>query len=138
MPYRFEEAGEVSCGEIADSLRSAIIGCRAVNSSFDSGRLTMPDWESVNGFPVSPAITERFIAEWPVSHDAYCDEWWLFDGPVPSDFAVLAFCNYTGMRIADYKQLDWPEGCPLDSYLGRFRPKVVFGNNDFGYVIART
>src|SRR5581483_1149892 len=132
MPYRFEEVGDVSCDEIASSLVSAIIGCRAVNSSFDSGRITMPGWESVNGFPISPVITEHFIAEWPVSHDAYYDEWWVFDSSVPSDFSVAAFCNYTGMRIGDYKQLDWADGCPLDNYLDRFRPKLVFGNNDFG------
>jgi len=138
MPYRFEEVGELSCGEIASSLSSVIIGCRAVNSSYDSGRITMPDWELINGFPVSPVITEELIAEWPVSHDAYCDEWWVFTGSIPSDFSVSAFCNYVGMRIAEYKKLDWPEGCPLDSYLDRFRPMLVFGNNDFGYVISQT
>jgi hypothetical protein len=138
MPYRFEEVGEVSCDEIASLLGSTLIGCRAVNSAYDSSRITMPTWDLVNGFPVSPAINEQFIAEWPVSHDAYCDEWWVFDGLVPSDFSVAAFCNYTGMRIADYKQLDWAEGCPVDSYLDRFRSKLVFGNNDFGYVISRT
>ena len=137
MAYRFKDVGEVSCDEIASSLASRIIGCRAGNSSYDSGRISMPAWEMVNGFPVSPVISEQFIAEWPVSHDVYCDEWWLFDTPVPPDFSVTAFCNYTGMRISDYKQLDWEAGCPLDSYLDRFRPLVVVGNNEFRYVIAR-
>jgi len=138
MPYRFEEVGEVSCDEIAKSIAPLLLGCRAVNSSYDSGRMIAPDWEQVNGLPISPLITEQFVARWPVSHDGYCDEWWVFEGTIPRDFIVAAFCNFTSMRIADYKKLDWPEGCPLDSYLNRFRPKVVFGNNEFGYMISET
>jgi hypothetical protein len=137
MPYRFEEVGEVSCDEIAVSLVPALIGCRAMNSSFDSGRAQMPGWEPFNDFSASPVITAEFVAHWPVSHDGYCDEWWVFDGSIPRDFSVNAFCNCTNMRIADYKQLDWDAGCPLDKYLERFHPKLVFGNNEFGYVITR-
>jgi len=138
MPYRFGEVGEVSCGEIASSHGSALIGCLAVNSSYDSGRITLPRVGAGQRLSISPVTNEHFIEKWPVSHDADCDEWWVFDDSVPSDFFVTAFCNDTGMRIADYKQFDWAEECPLNSYLDWFRPKVVFGNNDFGHVIYRT
>ena len=96
----------------------------------------MPGWKQVNGFPVSPCITEEFIDEWPVSHEQFCDEWWIFDQVIPTDFDVHSFCNFIGMTISDYKQLDWDNGCPLDSYLQRFRPIVVFGNNEFSYIIT--
>jgi hypothetical protein len=90
----------------------------------------------VNGFPISPLITIELIADWPVSHNKYCDEWWIFDQTVPSEFDVHSFCNFIGTRIADYKQLDWDNGCPLDSYLQRFRPVAVFGNNELGYLVS--
>ncbi len=137
MPYRFEDLGEVSCDDIVASRTDALIGCRAVNSSFDSGHVQMPGWPLVNGFSVTPLITDEFVAHWPVSHEGYCDEWWVFDSSIPADFAVTAFCNYARMRIAEYKKLDWDAGCPLDAYLERFSPKLVFGNNEFGYVITR-
>ena len=86
---------------------------------------------------MTPTITSQFIESWPVSHDEYCDEWWIFEGDVPQDFKVEPFCNYVGMRIADYKQLDWNDGCPLDLYLTKYNPVAVFGNNENGYLILR-
>lgn len=137
MPYRFEQLESVSCADIAAGLKDRLIGCRAVNTSFDSGRLSNPDWKRLNGFAIAPIITQEFVHSWPVSHDAYCDEWWIFEGTIPSDFDVQAFCNYVGTRIADYKDLDFEGACRLDSYLERFRPRFVFGNNEHGYLITQ-
>jgi len=75
---------------------------------------------------------------WPVSHDAYYDEWWIFESSISSDFEVKPFCNYIGARIADYKDLDFDGACRLDSYLEQFQPRFVFGNNDLGYLITQT
>jgi hypothetical protein len=136
MPYRFHQLDPMSCPDIAARFRDRLIGCRAVNTSFDSGRIQRPEWDHVNGFAVTPVITPELVSKWPVSHEAYCDEWWVFDQPVPADFDVQPFCNYIGTRIADYKQLDFEGACRLDSYLARFKPRIVFGNNELGYVIA--
>jgi hypothetical protein len=137
MPYRFDQLESVSCADIAAGLEDRLLGCRAVNTSFDSGRLLNPDWECINGFAVTPTIPHEFVLAWPVSHEAYCDEWWIFDCAIPSDFEIQAFCNYIGTRIADYKELDFDGACRLDSYLELFRPRFVFGNNDLGYLITQ-
>ena len=135
MRYQFQELGERSCHQIAASIGHTLLGKVAVNTSFDSGRIHRPDWAQVNGFAITPRITQEFITAWPVSHDRYCDEWWVFDHLVPIDFNVHSFCNFIGTRISEYKQLNWGEGCPLDSYLLRFEPVAVFGNNELGYLI---
>ncbi|RYD74094.1 MAG: hypothetical protein EOP84_20470 [Verrucomicrobiaceae bacterium] len=135
--YQFSQLAEISCADIASRLADRLTGCQAVNTSFDSGRLVRPDWEQVNGYAITPPITPDFIAEWPVSHIGFCDEWWVFDRDVPEDFGVSAFCNRVGMRISEYQELDFDGGCPLDRWLSRFTPKLVFGNNELGYVISR-
>src|SRR5687767_2846511 len=113
MPYDFSEVGELSAAEVARLLRPVLLGRVAVCTSFDSGKFIEPSWTQVNGYCVSPSIDDQLIEAWPVSHDKYCDEWWVFDSRIPLDFAVNAFCNYVGMRIVDYQQLDFEGACPL-------------------------
>ncbi|HXI83772.1 MAG TPA: hypothetical protein VNL17_06745 [Verrucomicrobiae bacterium] len=136
MTYEFKDLGDVSCRDIAQSIAGTLLNRVAVNTSFDSGTMSHA-WMSVDGFAITPTITPQFIESWPVSHDEYCDEWWVFESDIPKDFTVEPFCNYVGMRIADYKQLDWDNGCPLDLYLSKYNPVAVFGNNENGYLILR-
>ena len=138
MPYDFQELGELSCREVARLFRTDLIGRRAVCTSFDSGRFVEPAWTEVNGYVVSPPIDDEIVDRWPTSHDEYCDEWWVFDSQVPADFEVVAFCNYVGMRITNYSALDFEGGCRLDHYLARFSPALVFGNNEYAYVVRRS
>jgi hypothetical protein len=70
-----------------------------------------------------------------VSHDECWDEWWVFDSTVPEDFKVTAFCNFC-LPIAEYKQLDFENGCQLDLFLERYRPAAVFGNHQFSAYIV--
>lgn len=137
MAYEVREVGEYSSAEVARQFRADLIGKVAVCTSFDSGRFVDPAWAQVNGYCVSPPIDDRMIDAWPISHDEYCDEWWVFDLQVPPDFDVVAFCNYVGMRIGDYKELDFEGACRLDQYLARFAPAMMFGNNDHAYVVRR-
>lgn len=137
MNYAIRQLNEVSCREIAAFISDRLIGCRAINTSFDSGLIVQSDWESVNGFPVSPQITNTFVDRWPTSHLSYCDEWWIFDGEIPADFKVNSFCNFVGTSIADLKDLSWEEGWPLDHYLELYQPLAIFGNNKQGYLVIR-
>ena len=133
MAYRFLDVGDLSCAEIVGQFSDLLIGRIAVNASFDSGKLSRPDWKHVNGFCVTPPITRALVDEWPVSHDDCWDEWWVFDNLVPQDFEVRAFCNF-GLPIGKYKDVDY--FCPLGSYLERYRPVAVLGNNqDSAYLI---
>ena len=137
MAHEFPEVGKLSSAEVAREFRALLFGKVAVCTSFDSGKFVEPGWMQVNGYCVSPTIDDAFIDAWPTSHDEYCDEWWVFDSHVPPDFSVHALCNYTGVRIADYLGLDFEGACPLDAYLAKFRPAIVFGNNDYAYVVRR-
>lgn len=138
MTYDFIELGELSCAEVARGHRPLLLGRVAVCTSFDSGCFLEPAWLRANEYCVTPPIDERLIDNWPVSHEAYCDEWWVFEAVVPVGFKVNAFCNYVDMRIANYRDLVWENGCPLDSYLAAFHPVAVFGNNEYAYLIRRT
>ncbi len=138
MPYEFREIGDLSCANVARLLQAELIGKVAVCTSFDSGRFVEPAWREVNGYYVSPIIDNAMVDAWPTSHDDYCDEWWLFDSQVPSDFNVVALCNYMGMRITNYKDVDFEGACRLDQYLAKFAPALMFGNNEYAYVVRRT
>ena len=98
--YDFRRLGCVNCKDIANAITPQLISRSALNTSFDSGRLHMPDWEQFNGLSATPPLTAEFIADWPVSHHAYCDEWWVFEGAIPQDFKVVALCNFIGTTIA--------------------------------------
>jgi len=138
MPYELREIGELSCADVARQLRADLIGKLAVCTSFDSGRFVEPAWRLVNGYCVSPPINDEIVDSWPTSHDDYCDEWWVFDSQIPPDFDVVALCNYAGMRIARYKELNFDGGCRLDEYLAKFAPALMFGNNEYAYVVRRS
>ena len=136
MNYEFIDAGERRCSEIANEYRDLLLTRTVVCTSFDSGIGGPRGW-SRHGQYATNQINETLLADWPISHDEYCDEWWIFEDPPPTDFEVHAFCNFIGMRITNYRELDFSEGCQLDEYLMRFRPLLVFGNNADTYVIRR-
>ncbi|HXY79393.1 MAG TPA: hypothetical protein VEI08_02025 [Candidatus Bathyarchaeia archaeon] len=128
MAYQFLDLGDLSCADIVRQFSHLLIGRIAVNTSFDSGKLSRADWKHVNGFAVTPPITRALVDEWPVSHDDCWDEWWVFDRPVPESFNVTAFCNFC-LPIAEYKELNFENMCPLERYLEQYRPVAVLGNN---------
>lgn len=147
MGYSFIDLGDLSCAEIARLYSELLIGRIAINTSFDSGRLSpaeyrefnrvpLTDWHEFKGYAVTPKITRGLIDAWPVSHDEFYDEWWVFENAVPPTFKVRAFCNFA-MPIGQYKRLDWDEGVPLDRYLQEFAPIAVFGNNESAYLIRQ-
>jgi hypothetical protein len=151
MGYSFIDLGDLSCAEIARQHSDLLLGHIAVNTSFDSGKFSCAewtavdpslgsdgfscaDWREVNGYSFTPRINSALIEGWPVSHEEVYDEWWVFETAVPPTFKVNAFCNY-GMPIGRYKELDWKDGVPLDSYLREFAPIAMFGNNGSAYLI---
>lgn len=134
MSYQFLDVGDVSCADIVRQFGHLLIGRIAVNTSFDSGKLSRPDWKHVSGFCVTPPITRALVDEWPVSHDDCWDEWWVFDNLVPQNFEVRAFCNF-GLPIVQYKDVDY--FCPLGSYLELYRPAAVLGNNQESAYLIR-
>lgn len=137
MAYEFSDLDDLEIPQLTQQLRAELLGTVVVGVSFDSHRLVLPSWRRVNGYCVSAPVNDAFIDCWPVSHEGYCDEWWAFDVDVPEDFEVNAFCNFIGTRIGDYKKLNFEGGYRLDLYLERFGPRLVFGNNEWAYLVRR-
>jgi hypothetical protein len=112
-----------------------VVGRYLVNTSFDSGFLTLSElerkagWHMVGRFAHSPQI--RAIDQIP--HDQY-DEWLVFDRPVQvDDFDTMV--NYTGFSPIDF---DWEE--KRERYweqILRLRPLHVIAENDAVYLITR-
>ncbi len=111
-----------------------VIGCFLVNTSFDSGFLTLkPDdiaagWRMIGALAHSPKITS--VAQMP--HDQY-DEWLAFDSPIEvTDFETMV--NYAVFTPIDF---GWEE--KREHYweqIIRWQPRHVFGENDNLYVIT--
>lgn len=93
-------------------------------------------WGVHGGAAVSPLITHELIAVWPLSHEEYCDEWWFFRR-IPAEFDITrGICNYVGNRIRDWADLEFEGGAQLGKNIGRFRPELIVGNNEFTYCVS--
>lgn len=112
--------GTYCCGEsvpspdmaMLDTLRTLghrLNGLRAANVSWDSGLLVPSDdekrqgWTVQDGRAISPVIDDAIIDAWP-----WCDggfEAWYFFLTLPSELNLSAFCNWTGLSIADWASL---------------------------------
>jgi hypothetical protein len=111
-----------------------VVGRFLVNTSFDSGFLTLsPEeiaagWRMVDRLAHTSKISD--IAQLP--HDQY-DEWLAFDCPVEvSEFETMV--NYGSFTPIDFA---WEE--KLENYwqqILHWRPRHAFGENDRIYVVT--
>jgi hypothetical protein len=117
------------------------MGLRAVNVSWDSG-LLIPSvdekahgWALEKGRAVSPVIDDEVIDSWP-----WCDggfEEWYFFPRVPEDLRLSAYCNWTGLSLADWAGLvNVPGGLDLQEQLEKTRPTAVLGMGDRLFAIS--
>jgi hypothetical protein len=123
------------------NLRCHLIGLRAVNVSWDSGLLVPSDaekrkgWVIEEGRAVSPVIDNGVIDGWP-----WCDggfEEWYFFSRLPPKLNLSAYCNWTGLSIADWAALvDVPAGLDLRQQLEMARPDAVLGMGERLFAIS--
>lgn len=119
---------------LVDALRHLepwLTGCRAVNTSWDSGLLEVSEeeahrgWTMVDGRAVSPAIDPAVIDTWP-SDDSY-EEWYFFQ-TVPSDVNLRPYCNWEAASLADWEGIAGvPDAVHLGDQLASARPRLVLG-----------
>ena len=113
-----------------------VIGKYLVNTSYDSGRLTLSDekmetgWRMIGALAHSPRI--RSTDEIP--HDQF-DEWLVFDRPVVVE-KFETFVNYTTFSPTD-EDWDWWERESFWTQVLRLNPLHVIGENDAVYVVSR-
>jgi hypothetical protein len=118
-----------------DRFPELVVGRYLVNTSYDSGFLTLSDserqdgWRMVGRLAHSPQV--RNTAQIP--HDGY-DEWLVFEHPVQvEEFDTMV--NYVGFTPVDF---DWEEkGERFWEQVVRLRPLHVIAENDGVYLLSR-
>jgi hypothetical protein len=122
-------------------LRQHLRGLKAVNVSWDSGLLVPSDeeerqgWMSEQDRAVSPIIDDAVIDTWPWSDGGF-EEWYFFS-ELPANLNLVAYCNWTGLSLADWESLvDIPTGLNLRLQLETVRPEAVLGMGDRLFAIS--
>lgn len=133
--FDWRPRGTMTIRQPWQSCPALVVGRHLVNTSYDSGFVTLTDaqktkgWHMVEAFAHSPRIEDP--AEIP--HDQF-DEWLIFDAPtVVSNFETMV--NYGGFTPLDFdreekRALYW-------SQILNLRPLHVLGENDGVYVVTR-
>jgi hypothetical protein len=127
-----------ACDVIAE-LHPRVLGLRAVCTSWDSCMVDAGDlsgWQWVSGQAVSPRIDGAMARAWPESSCGF-DEWYFFEVLPPFE-KLHAFCNWTGLSLAEAAGLEELQaGFSLADQLTRFRPALVVGDGDRTFLLAR-
>ena len=131
--FDWPNRSELSLSTLWQQIPELILGEYLVNTSFDSGFLTLSpsqleaDWYTVGNFAHSPRI-ERLDQ---IPHDQF-DEWLVFDCPTQVDsFETLV--NYYRFTPVDW---DWDEDRWWNQ-LSRLNPLHLLGENDNLYFVTR-
>jgi hypothetical protein len=134
-PKPASQRGGFNVTELWDRFPDLVVGKYLVNTSFDSGFLTLSEeekkdgWRMVGTLAHSPKIKD--LAQIP--HDQF-DEWMVFDNPVEiCEFETMV--NFGGFSPIDFS---WTE--KLDRYWSQLlalRPLHVIAENDSGYLVTR-
>lgn len=115
-------------------------GLRAVNVSWDSGRLSPSDteadasWDFHGGYAVSRPIDDDLLAAWPYSQAGY-DEWYFFR-VVPSALELQPWCNWATAVLSEHRKMAFPGGVDLLGQLQGTEPEMVLGEGTHLYVLA--
>jgi hypothetical protein len=135
------ETPELVLPDVVRALSADLLGLRGVNVSWDSGLLVAsdpgcpPDWSFVGKHAVSPPITLDLAERWPYSSCGF-DEWYFFREP-PARCDLAPLCNWLGVSVGSWADLNFPAGFDLNAQLHEAKPDVVIGQGYCIYVIAR-
>jgi hypothetical protein len=136
----WERTSDLVISDIVRTLRAHIVGRRAVNVSWDSGRLSPPlsgpfeRWQTQDGFVITPPIDDALISNWPRSACGF-DEWYFFRS-IPETIFLQAFCSWAGMTLGDWRELEFT-GMNLEQQLVTHEPELVVAEGYSIFVIAR-
>jgi hypothetical protein len=112
-----------------------VVGRYLVNTSYDSGFLTLSDSERQDGWRMVGRLAHSPQIRSPheIPHDQY-DEWLVFDQPVQvEEFHTMV--NYCGFTPVDF---DWEEKRErFWEQVIRLRPLHVIAENDGVYLLSR-
>jgi hypothetical protein len=131
--------------EVRDVVRllgSRLWGLRAVNVSWDSGKMqelaeVPAGWCIRDDHVVSPPINDTMLSAWPQStcNSGRHDEWYFFH-LLPDNLRIQALCNWVGVSLASVSDLSYPGGFDLAAQIEAVQPAVVVGEGSFLFVVA--
>ena len=127
---------------VVHSMRLRLRGLRAVNVSWDSGKMhelsaAPPGWTVEQGHVVSPPLEEAILGAWPQSqcNSGRYDEWYFFR-MLPAELALQPLCNWYGIGLERAGELAFPGGFDLAAQLQRAMPDIVIGDGTDLFVLA--
>ena len=127
--------------DVVQALRSRLRGLRAVNVSWDSGKMheigpTLPNWVVQGDHSVSPPLDDARLDDWPQSecNSGRYDEWYFFR-EVPGDLGLQALCNWMTVHLHEVGDIA-SAGFDLAAQLESTRPEIVIGDGAGLYLIA--
>lgn len=111
-----------------------VVGSYLVNTSYDSGFLTLSESERLEGWRMVGRLAHspQIRSTDQIPHDQY-DEWLVFDHPVQvAEFETMVnYCGFTPIDFGDEKRERFWE------QVIRLRPLHVIGENDGVYLLSR-
>jgi len=139
-----DENPQLSIGDVVRGLSIYLIGLRAVNVSWDSGKmqpsnvLIASGWQVRGDYAISPVIGVSLVGCWPMNDCSGFDEWYFFRD-VPIEIEVKGFCNWGVSQIDEWSNLVncQPDNINLHEQLVKHQPELVIGEGCFIYVIAK-
>jgi hypothetical protein len=135
----FAKPDHVVLSDVVRQLTRYMIGCRALNVSWDSGLLLPSEpeadgWTFEQGRAISPAIGNALLKSWPYSGG--CDEWYFFT-ELPTDLSLSPYCNWRDTSLSNWPSIaDTPTGVDLRRQLHQSRPSVVLGQGYKTFAIS--
>ena len=125
--------------DVVRHLAHYVIGCRALNVSWDSGLLLPSDseakgWTFAQGHAISSVIDEPALRSWPYSGGF--DEWYFFS-QLPADVALSPYCNWGDASLSNWPSIaNTPTGVDLRRQLRQSLPIVVLGEGHTLFAIS--
>jgi hypothetical protein len=126
--YFWIEWKEPFLSDLLSAFPNLVIGKYLVNTSFDSGSLTLSQeelnqgWNKFNELTLSPSIKNS--VDLPFCH---YDEWYVFNSPTKFENYEV-FVNYLGFSLQDFpkeiKERFWQQ-------IDRLSPETFFAEGDY-------
>jgi len=135
----WNEEPELLLPDVTRRLSPFMVGLRAVNVSWDSGKLNPSvdqfrmGWRLVQGHAVTPRIDQTLTDSWPRSGCGF-DEWYFFKS-LPSTLEMQPFCNWLHVSLKEIESIEFKFG--LREQLRRCQPELVLGEGYGIFILAK-
>jgi hypothetical protein len=134
--YFWTQWENASLSDLLTSIPDIVVGRYLVNTSFDSGKLSLSESECHQGWRASGSLTysPRIVAADQIPFDQF-DEWLSFTEPTEVKL-WRTIVNYSGFSLSDPDYASMQQ--ELWSQLERVKPESYLADGDCLFFITRT